>query len=86
MSDKPGLYGYGANGERRETEVLTPDGLADFRALIVIAEEAGVSIGQALQFIAALGELPAKQVVRMCGTACNARRRNAEAAVREGQR
>jgi hypothetical protein len=43
--------------------------LADSQALTEIAIKCGVTIAQARLVAAALGELPAEQVIRLCGVA-----------------
>lgn len=43
--------------------------LEDSSALLAIAERAGITAAQARLVAAALGDLPAEQVVRLCGVA-----------------
>lgn len=46
----------------------------DTLAVKKLADEAGIELSQAIAFLAALSELPARQVIRIVGTASKRRR------------
>lgn len=62
------------------------DALLDSMALADVAASAGVTIAQARAVVAALAEIPAAQVVRVCGIANRDRERQREREERKERR
>ncbi len=59
--------------------------LADSYALVEIAQKTGITAAQARMVAAALGDLPAEQVVRLAGLASRDQQRQRERMARLGR-